>query len=194
MKSLSSHLSDTSKLLDHFSWFLDNAEGADVVQAADLLEAYREDTSTGLWGAAFAFFSLSGKYPDDKQQRHLRAGLAAAANDVAEEAPDAEVKFLLSVLEAGGYKPGTALDKPEKTPVWLHWISAMDAAEVLDDADDETRRRQSFAQASFLFARGRSVEDIEELHDHLSTLIGWRKRQQGAAEDGEPESAQGGPA
>ncbi len=134
--SVTIHLSDTSKLLDHFGWFLDNAEEPDIAQAADLFEEYRRDTGTGLWGAAFVYFALSGKY-DDEQQRRLRMGLAMAANDVARDAPDAEVRFLLDVLEAAGYKPGYSWDKPEKKPIWLHWVDAMDANEALKDVDEE---------------------------------------------------------
>ena len=102
----------SSKLLDHFSHFLDCADEESISDAATLFAHFRAKSTDGFWSAAFGWFALTEKY-DDKQQHKLRCGLAMAANDVAQDAPDAEVKFLLSVLEAAGYGHRSVLPLPE---------------------------------------------------------------------------------
>ena len=63
IKSLSTHISNTSELLRDFAWFLDNAEDSHIAEAAELFAHYRGDNHRccGLWGAAFDLFALSNK-------------------------------------------------------------------------------------------------------------------------------------
>ena len=171
MKSLSTHISSTSELLRDFAWFLDNAEDTHVAEAAELFAHYRKDDCCGLWGAGFNLFALCDKYEDDKE-RKLRMGLARSCNELAREAAEDQVSFLLEVLKRTGYLASWERPKPDKKPIWLAWIDAMDELEVLKDAVPGELQRQAFAQAAVLFAKDGPIKRVADIHDALSHVIG----------------------
>ena len=173
MQSLSTHISNTSELLRDFAWFLDNTEDSHVAEAAELFAHYRRDEHRccGLFGAAFDLFALSDMYEDGKE-RKLRMGLAMACNELAKEGPENEAAFLLEALNRAGYLGSWERPKPEKKPLWLAWIDAMDELEVLKGAVPDELKRQAFAQAALLFAKDAPIERVADIHDKLSHVIG----------------------
>ena len=170
MKSLTTHISNTSELLRDFAWFLDNAEDSHIAEAAELFANYRERADEGLFGAMFSVFALSGKYEDD-EERKLRMHLALACYELAKEGSKDQASFLWGALSKSGYGK-EQWERTEKKPIWLAWIDAMDELEVLKDAVPDDLRRQSFAQAAALFAKDQPLELIEKVHGELSHQIG----------------------
>ena len=151
---------------------------------------YRKDDCCGLWGSAFALFALCDKYEDEKE-RKLRMGLAMSCNELAREGAEDQVSFLSEALKRAGYLASWERPKPEKSPIWLTWINAMDDLDVPLGDITEQHHRMAFAQGALLFAKNASLQEVSEIHDKLSRMIGVHNAAQPVKLDGVGQPAGG---